>query len=168
MAKFDKMPPDIKLTKDYNFMRINLELNDKIKSPLREDFLKLVARETLREVGYEFLKDKNISLSVALVAPAEIKSLNRRYRRKNAVTDVLSFAEYENIRALKKEREKKIFLGELILCYDDIKAYAQKEKLALKKELATVISHGVLHLLGFDHGQKMFAIQVKVVNKING
>lgn len=149
-------------------MRVNLEVNNKTKSPLQEDFLRLVVREALRESGREFLADKNIYLSVALVAPEEIKDLNRKYRRKNAVTDVLSFAEYENIRALQKAEEKKIFLGELILCYTDIKEYTQKEKLDLKKELAEVVSHGVLHLLGFDHSKRMFATQAKAVNKING
>ena len=55
-----------------------------------------------------------------------------------------------------------LFLGELILCYDDIKEYAENESLELKEELSKVVAHGILHLLGFEHGEKMFAIQNKV------
>jgi rRNA maturation RNase YbeY len=61
--------------------------------------------------------------------------------------------------------DEELFLGELILCYDDIKEYAQKEELDLEKEFAKVVSHGILHLLGFEHGEKMFAIEQSVADK---
>jgi probable rRNA maturation factor len=60
-----------------------------------------------------------------------------------------------------------LFLGELILCYDDIRQYADKEGVKVKKELAKVISHGILHLLGFEHGERMFSLQKEVAEKIS-
>lgn len=128
----------------------------------------------MAEAGFEFADDKagparEIFVSLALVAPAEIHRLNKEYRKYDSVTDVLSFAEYKSAKALKKAVDNPpdggVFLGELILCYTDIREYARKNKIGLKKELANVVSHGVLHLLGMKHGKKMFSIQNKVLNK---
>lgn len=116
----------------------------------------------------KFFKSKKISISVALVDEKEIKKLNEIYRHKNEVTDVLSFAEYKNEKELKCAVDNPpaggLFLGELILCYDYIKEYAEKRKTKLDQELANAVSHGILHLLGFKHGKKMFLIQSAVVN----
>ena len=155
-------------------MQLILELNNQTKSPIKKDFFAKVAKKTLEESGYNFLKKKTISVSLAIVPKKEIKKLNKIYRKKDQVTDVLSFAEYKNIGAIKKAVDKppkgesgEIFLGELILCYDDIKEYAKKRGLALKKEMANVVSHGILHLVGMKHGKEMFALQKKVIkNKI--
>lgn len=148
----------------YNqFMRINVELNNLTKSSIKKDLLATVVKKTLEEAGFDFLKKKTVSVSVAIISKKEIKRLNKVYRKKDAVTDVLSFAEYKNIAKIKAAVDKVIFLGELILCYDDIKEYAKKRGLARKKELAKVISHGVLHLLGFRHGPKMFKIQDNIL-----
>ncbi len=87
------------------------------------------------------------------------------------MTDILSFASYKNIKEIKKAEENPpaggVFLGELILCYDDIKDYAKKNGLNFKEELARTVSHGILHLLGFHHGKKMFSLQDKIVSKFS-
>lgn len=147
-------------------MKLNLEINNLTKSPIKKELFKVVAKKTLENSGYDFLKKKNISVSLAIVSKVEIKKLNKTYRKKNEPTDVLSFAEYKSIEKIKAVKEKKLFLGELILCYDDIKEFARKNGLNLKKETGTVVSHGILHLLGFRHGEKMFGIQDEVINKI--
>lgn len=143
-------------------MKFNLEINNKSKSPLTKTFLKKIIEKTLQEIDWDFLQKKNISLSLALVGKDEMKAINKQYRKINLTTDILSFAEYESEKEIKKSDEKNLFLGELILCYDDIKEYSRKEQLDLKEESIRVISHGVLHLLGMDHGKKMFAIQNKI------
>lgn len=143
-------------------MKLNLEINNKSKSPLAKAFLNKVITETLTEVGWNFLQKKTISLSLAMVGKAEMRAINKKYRRVDAVTDILSFAEHKDQKEIKKSKEGELFLGELILCYDDIKEYAKREKLNLKEESIRVVSHGVLHLLGMSHGKKMFAIQDKI------
>jgi probable rRNA maturation factor len=145
-------------------MKINLEINNLAKRPIKKDVFKNVAKITLENSGYKFLKNKNISISLAVVGKTEIKKLNKNYRKKNETTDVLSFAEYKNIEEIREVKEKELFLGELILCYDDIKEYAKIRGLVFKKELAIVFVHGLLHLLGFSHGKKMFEIQDKAAN----
>lgn len=143
-------------------MKINLEINNTTQSPIADDFFIFVAEKTFAELKLDFLAEKNISISLALVAPEEIQKINKEHRKKDSVTDILSFAEYTNAEEIKKAVDKDIFLGELILCYDDVKEYAEKEGIKLEKELANVISHGILHLLGFEHSEEMFAIQNQI------
>lgn len=140
-------------------MKLDVEINNLAGARIRKDFLNNAIKETLGASGYDFLRKKSVSVSVAIVPPAEIKKLNKAYRKKNAVTDVLSFAEHKNRAALEKIQDKDIFLGELVLCYNDIAEYARKNNLKVTQELSKVVSHGLLHLLGFSHGRKMFALQ---------
>lgn len=150
-------------------MPIRLQVNNTTSSPIGDEFFQKVAEETIAEAGFESLGNKEIFLSLALVAPAEIKRLNKVYRKYDSVTDVLSFAEYKTAAAIKravdKSKDVAVFLGELILCYTDVEEYARKNKIGLRRELANVVSHGILHLLGMKHGEKMFAIQNKIIKK---
>jgi rRNA maturation RNase YbeY len=154
-------------------MKYLIEINNLSKSPLRKAFFEGIFSETCKKAGVKFPKNKVISLSIALVGAKEIKEINRKYRKINKATDVLSFAEYKTLAEIAKKSgsgsEKELFLGELILCYDDIVAYARKEKLVVREEVAKVISHGILHLLGFKHGSKMFSIQNSIIptQKVN-
>jgi len=167
---YGRDPCDHGLFLCYNpYMSIRIQVNNTTSSPIGEDFFQKVAEKTFAEAGFDFPENKEIFLSLALVAPVEIRRLNKEYRKYDSVTDVLSFAEFESAAAIKKAVDKSVdvgvFLGELILCYTDIKEYARKNKIGLRKELAKVVSHGVLHLLGMQHGKKMFDIQNKVINK---
>jgi probable rRNA maturation factor len=147
-------------------MKINLEINNATQSPVEDSFLVAVAERTFQELKFDFFDGKEIIISVALVSAEEIQKLNKEYRKYDSVTDILSFPEYENLAKIKDTVDKELFLGELILCYNDIEEYAQKENIELQKELANVVSHGILHLLGFVHGEEMFALQEKVTKNI--
>jgi probable rRNA maturation factor len=144
-------------------MRLKIEINNLAKSPIEKKLPKRIAKLAIEKSGYVFLHNKTIALSFAWVDEIEIKKINYAYRRKNKATNVLSFCEYEKLAELKNNSEKEIFLGEIILCYDYIEALAKKHSVseigALERELAKIIAHGVLHLLCFRHGKKMFAIQ---------
>jgi probable rRNA maturation factor len=146
-------------------MKLNLEVNNKSKSSFSRSSINEVVKKTLNKVGFVFLRNKKISLSLAFVSEKEIKEINKKFRKINKTTDVLSFAEFEDSKSLKKEKSEEIFLGEIILCYNYIRDYAKKNKIKVKTELAEVISHGVLHLLGFKHGDEMFKIQKEVAKK---
>lgn len=140
-------------------MQLNLEINNQAKSPVKKDFFDAVWKTAFADKALPLLASKNFNLSLALVSRREIKKINRIWRKKNEVTDVLSFAEFKSLKAIQANKDKEVFLGEIILCYDDIKAYARKNDLKVKAELAKVFLHGILHLLGFEHGQKMFVLQ---------
>lgn len=131
---------------------------DIAKSPagrkIRQSFIRKVVQKTI------FLSRKKIntfSVSVVFVDRKKIQALNRVYRRKNGPTDILSFNYSSGY-------NKKGVEGELFLCPEVIKKSAQKNKVSFQKELAFVLSHGVLHILGFRHGRKMYEIQNKILN----
>lgn len=108
----------------------------------------------------------NGELEVNVVGDKEMKDLNYRYRGKNYVTDVLSFAWRED----KKVKSK--FLGQIYICYPQIARQAKELGIKTNEEFARMLAHGWLHLLGYDHIKKseakiMFTIQEKIVNLLS-
>jgi len=93
-----------------------------------------------------------------------MREINEKYRGKDSSTDVLSFSNYAGREGISKDKSKKIFLGEIIVCFEDIREYADRKKISFDEELSRVFSHGTLHLLGFSHGKDMFSIQERVAN----
>lgn len=81
---------------------------------------------------------------VQLVGNAEMRKLNRLYRRKDYATDVLSFASPEPFRSMG-------FLGELVIALPVLKRQAREHHHSLETELWILLTHGLLHLLGMDH-----------------
>lgn len=146
--------------------KISLEINDLADFQVGEVFFEQVASETLDVSNVNCLEGKEISISVALVSEDEIRQINNNYRQKNQVTDVLSFAEYAKIEEICNNVNKEIFLGEIILCPSYIKRSAVEQNVTFEFELAYIFSHGILHLLGFFHGEKMFFLQEKVTKKV--
>ena len=93
----------------------------------------------------DLLEENQAELSVALVGNAEIQRLNAKYRKKNSPTDVLSFP-VEN-RLLVGER----LLGDVIISVQKARQQAKERQRSLDKEMVTLLIHGVVHLLGYDH-----------------
>lgn len=147
-------------------MKLDLEINNLSGDPIKKIFFEKVFKKTFDRKEFAYFKNKKLSISLALVSPEEIRRLNKIYRKKNSITDVLSFSEYKNSKEIEKALGKNIFLGEVILCYNYIKKCAKQKKLNSSQELAEVFSHGILHLLGFRHSQKMFKIQKEVSNNL--
>jgi len=82
------------------------------------------------------------NLSIAYVSEKTSKELNTRYRNKNKSTNVLSFSLSKNE-------------GELIICPKVVKKEYKKFNKTSTKFLGFLIIHGMLHLKGLDHGDKM-------------
>jgi probable rRNA maturation factor len=146
-------------------MEIILEFNNKEKGVVKKTFLLAVVRKTLAKSGLAFLDGKKVSVSFAAVDEEEMKKLNAVYRRKNSATDVLSFCEYRKRKEISQAGDN-VFLGEVVLCYNYIEKYSQKNRALARIELARSVSHGLLHLLGFRHGRKMFEIQDEAAGQI--
>ena len=102
--------------------------------------LKLVALALL-----QLAKREEAELSLALVGNAEMQKLNARYRRKDYPTDVLSFPAAKNL-----PRETPL-LGDVIISVDKAAEQAKEQQRTLDQEIATLLSHGIVHLLGYDH-----------------
>ena len=92
-------------------------------------------------------KDKNYEVSVSFVDKEEIQSLNKTYRDKDSVTDVLSFPmdfEDEDISDI-------ICLGDIVICVDRVKEQAGEFCHSEEREAAYLSVHSFLHLIGYDH-----------------
>jgi probable rRNA maturation factor len=135
-------------------MKISIEIANQTKNKIKEDYIKNIIRKTISKSEIKIL---DFSVSVVLLEKGEMREINRKYRRKNEATDVLSF-----IYTSRYNKGGKTLEGELALCPEKITIQAKGNKVAFQKELAFVLSHGVLHLLGFRHGKKMFDLQDKV------
>ncbi len=101
------------------------------------------------------------SVDVSFISETEIRRLNRMYRGKDKVTDVLSF------NAPNPELSGQ--LGDVLISYDQAVRQAEDDDIEL--ELADLLVHGILHLLGYDHeraedADRMFPLQDKLVAAI--
>ena len=111
-----------------------------------------------------FLKNKKINFSIQLAGNKEIKLLNKKFRKKNKSTDVLSFP-YNNLNTLWKLKKKDIYLGDIILNYYKIK------KKNFKENFNKLWIHGFLHLVGYKHKKnndyyKMNKLEKLIFSKI--
>ncbi len=109
-----------------------------------------IDKKSFSQVAKIVLKSENRkkgNLSVVLVNPNEIKKLNKKYRKKNKITDVLAFGEFPN----SQFPISNSLLGEIVICPEMVKKNAKKFNSDFKKELILVLIHGILHLLGYDH-----------------
>ena len=109
-----------------------VEVNNLTQRKVDKKLLKGVAKKVLKGEN-----KKELGLSVVLVGQARIRELNRRYRRKNKATDVLSF-QYDDY-------------GEVVICLKEVRKNAERFGSAFQKELNRVLIHGILHILGYGH-----------------
>jgi len=134
---------------------IVLEINNLTGQKSPSKFL-----EKVLQTGQKFLRQKGMQkVSLAFVTSAKIKRLNFIYRGKNKPTDVLSFTLNEDG-----------YLGEIIICLSVAKKQAESFNHSLKKELARLLVHGYLHLLGYDHEKEneakiMESLEEKILAK---
>lgn len=106
---------------------------------------------------YEVLKgriDKKLlkkdgQIDLVLVGNKKIQALNKEYRRKNRPTDVISFA-YLEVTEFEKEHGE-VIVGDIFISTDMAKKQAREKGHDLKKEMAVLFVHGLLHCFGFDH-----------------
>jgi len=129
--------------------KFNLEINNLTPSRIEEGFLKKTAEKALK-----FVKIKIPEISLVLVCDARMKSLNKKYRKRNKVTDVLAF-DY----------------GEIIICLPQARRQAKELGHSPKDELKILLIHGILHLAGFNDEtkagyKKMMVAQEKIFKSI--
>lgn len=108
---------------------------------------------------------KRARLSILLCGDRRMQTLNRRFRRVDSPTDVLSFPCFEaaECRAAARRGE---FLGDLVIDVPYAGRQARRRGHALGREVQILLAHGLLHLLGYDHetdGGTMFRLQRRIL-----
>jgi probable rRNA maturation factor len=94
-----------------------------------------------------------VEVSVKFTADAEVKALNAAYRNKDHPTNVLSFPMVAEalLEPLASADAGEVLLGDVVLAYDVCAAEALEKGVAVETHATHLVTHGTLHLLGYDH-----------------
>lgn len=133
-------------------MSTKIRLYNKNNFPLGEEILLLL--EKIFFFIKQEMKLKNYQVELNIVDDEEMRKINKKYRGIDKTTDVLSFSFLSEI-----EIEE---LGILYMSYEEIKAFSEKGFIF---NCSFLFIHGVLHLLGFDHGKEMEQWEIKIKNQ---
>jgi probable rRNA maturation factor len=141
----------------------NKSWNKKIKYP--QKYLSKKLRKISKII--KFFKEKNITFTILLTNSLNMKKLNKKFRKLNKSTDVLSFPSFSS-KNLKLIKDKKIYIGDVAASYEIINVRSKNNFL---KEFDKVWVHGLLHLIGYDHVRnkdyyKMNKIEKRILNLI--
>lgn len=128
-----------------------------------EEIIRNVIKECYKE---ENLENSKLTVQITLTNPENIRKYNKEYRNIDKETDVISFA-HEDEKSFPINEFR--VLGDIYISID--KAISQKDEYghSLERELCFLVTHGLLHLLGYDHMNKedeeeMFKLQEELLD----
>ena len=127
-----------------------------------------VDEERLKLTCQQFMQESSVGdseLLIRLVSTLEIQVLNKEYRSKNQVTNVLSF------QSDVPEEVGECILGDVVICVDVVREEAIVGGKTFSDHLSHMAIHGILHLIGHDHtdlvsANKMELIEIDFLKKI--
>lgn len=141
---------------------INLQIAETFTAQIDAGLLTRAAEETLKHSE----KASGSDLTIVMTGDAEIQQLNRDFLEIDAPTDVLSFpADYTD------PDTDANYLGDVIISYPRAVEQAAAGGHPLNAELQLLVTHGVLHLLGFDHAEpeekeEMWSVQAEILSRL--
>ena len=150
-------------------IKVNVEIGNKswiqkIRNPRKYFFKKI------KKISHKirFLNKKNITFTILLTNSFNMKKLNKKFRKVNKATDVLSFPSF-TLKNLKLEKRKNSYIGDIAVSYEIINSRSKKN--IFMKEFDKAWVHGFLHLIGYDHIKdqdyiKMNKIEKRILNLI--
>ena len=143
-------------------IKINIILENKLwKKKIKKTFIffnKLIRSFPKKN---KFI-NKKVTFTVLLSNNKNIKKLNKKFRKKNKTTDILSFP-FEK----KPYKKKEIYLGDIIISYEFMNKPKSLTKFEFKNKVIKIFIHGFLHLLNYDHIKlKDFKKMIKEEEKI--
>lgn len=113
-----------------------------------------------------------ISFDILYCDNEKTKQMNNKYRKKEGSADIITFAIFADSEE-KFVFDNEINLGEIIISLDKVSENAEEKQIEFEQELNFLISHGIMHLLGFDHQTNeeynfIIEVQNSALNKIRG
>jgi len=152
----------------------SIEFIDLMNNEILKDYERSF-KKILKRVKKELKIRGKIGMSVTLCDNNHIHELNKTYRKKDMPTDVLSFAieddENEELLEAMKKLSSVREIGDIVISYEKAEEQAKEYNHSLYREMCFLFTHGVLHLLGYDHINKtdedeMFGLQKKILNDL--
>jgi probable rRNA maturation factor len=145
------------------------------------DFLQKTAKKILSQTDLVNFSRKNqniIQLNIILLSDVQIKTINQQFRKQNKPTNVLSFANLDE-KLLQTQglnatigNSNFIALGDILFSYETIDKEAKSQNKNFQNHLIHLLTHGILHLLGYDHQNTEMAKimeekEILILNKFN-
>ncbi len=143
---------------------IHVLIADSYADLVEAQTLELAALATLQREAGDIVPD----LSIVIEDDSHLQALNKEFLDIDAPTDVLSFPSGEEDPDPETGR---VYLGDVIISYPRAEEQAGAAGHALLAELSLLVVHGVLHLLGYDHGEpkekeQMWAVQAAILREL--
>jgi probable rRNA maturation factor len=151
------------------YMEINVLIDEGFEEYLEESWLRSVAERVLVAQN----ADAKAEVSLVITGQEKVQQLNLRFRGRDDPTDVLAFSAVEeagiDFPPFIAPPDGMLHLGEVIISYPQAVAQAQERQHPVKREIAILIIHGILHLLGFEHDRPelehiMFAREKEILD----
>ena len=151
-------------------MEINVLIDEGFERYLEVGWLQSVAEQVLvtQDAG------SGVELGLVITNQERVQQLNRSYRGRDEPTDVLAFSmlpeslsigESESSSPFAQPPDGVLHLGEVIVSYPQAVIQAEEHYHSVKREIAILIIHGVLHLLGYEHDKPELERQMKAREK---
>ena len=130
-----------------------------------QDFTAFI-EQALKTLGIE----DDVEVSCVLVDDERIHEINREYRHIDRSTDVISFAMEDNDQFYVEGMPRT--LGDIFISVDHAKKQAEEYGHSLRREMCFLFTHGILHLLGYDHmtdeqEKEMFGLQDEILGALS-
>jgi len=136
-------PPVLSLAQ----MAISIIIDREFRGALTPAWLRKTARAALNAEH----AGRRAEVGLVVTGQAKIRELNKRYLDEDAPTDVLSFPMTQSPGSFVNPPDGAIQLGEVVISYPQAAEQAAERGHPVEKEVALLIVHGILHLLGYDH-----------------
>jgi probable rRNA maturation factor len=118
-------------------------------------------RQAIRRAARPYALPRDAEVQLAFISDAEMRALNKRFRRIDKTTDVLSFGEaipardrgaaaVAHINGRRAENGGRFEVGEIVISPEQASRQARRRRRPLREEVAFLAAHGMLHLLGFE------------------
>jgi len=142
-------------------MEINVLVDEDLEGCLEEGWLRSVAEQVLVAQG----AGSDVELGLVIASQERVRELNKSYLGRDEPTDVLAFSVREEIGAesppFVHPPDGVLHLGEVIISYPQAVIQAGEHRHSIEKEIAILIIHGVLHLLGYEHDKPELESQMR-------
>jgi probable rRNA maturation factor len=148
---------------------VNIFLADEQAEPIESRPIVTMAERVLKSEGVP----DNVELAIVLVGKDEMAGYNQRFMERSGPTDVLAFPVDQLVPGQLPTtiaNGQPLSLGDIFICPDVVGEQAAEMGVSLNDEMALIVTHGILHLLGYDHSDpadaaKMSARERELLNK---